>query len=384
MPASNPREAREAQLLAPFAQKSQNSRGRRYPEPEENWRTPYQRDRDRIIHSRAFRQLGHKTQVFLDSTGGRLRTRLTHTIEVAAIARNLAQALNLNEDLAEAISLAHDLGHAPFSHKGEQTLNQLMSNAGGFEHNRQSLRVIELLEHKHPNFPGLNLTWEVREGLAKHHTACDSPAPNRQFHFPNPSLEAQIANLADEIAYDSHDLDDGIQSGLLSETQLAQNLEIWHQANTQVRNAFPNAPAEPRRHLIIRTIIDCQAKDVVAATLTNIAQTQPQSPDDVRQQPQPLANYSPTLQPAKQQLKNYLFKNLYYHPQVHQPTTQAVQTLEKLFRLYQKSHHHLPKKVQAQIPAQGLQRAICDHIAGMTEHTLYTRALVFGLISLKP
>ena len=384
MHANNPRTTREAQLLAPFAQKSQNSRGRHYPEPEENWRTPYQRDRDRIIHSRAFRQLGHKTQVFLDSTGGRLRTRLTHTIEVAAIARNLAQALNLNEDLAEAISLAHDLGHAPFSHKGEQTLNQLMVNNGGFEHNRQSLRVIELLEHKHPNFPGLNLTWEVREGLAKHHTACDSPTPNHQFHFPNPSLEAQIANLADEIAYDSHDLDDGIQSGHLSEIQLTKNLEIWSQANTQIRNTFPNAPAETRRHLIIRTIIDRQAKDVVATTLTNLATTQPQSPDDIRQLPQPLANYSPPLQPAKQQLKNYLFKNLYYHPQVHQPTTQATQTLEKLFRLYQKSPHNLPSQTQAQIPTQGLQRAICDHIAGMTEHTLYTQSLALGLIFSKP
>ena len=381
MHASNPREAGEARLLASFAQKSQDSRGRRHFEPEENWRTRYQRDRDRIIHSRAFRQLGHKTQVFLDSTGGRLRTRLTHTIEVAAIARNIAQALKLNEDLAEAISLAHDLGHAPFSHKGEQTLNKLMADAGGFEHNRQSLRVIELLEHKHPGFPGLNLTWEVREGLAKHHTACDSPAPNRQFHFPNPSLEAQIANLADEIAYDSHDLDDGIQSGLLSETQLAQNLEIWTQADAQVRKAFPNAPAEPRRHLIIRAIIDRQAKDVVAATQTSLDQIQPQSANDVRLHPRPLANYSPALQPAKQQLKKYLFKNLYYHPQVHQPTTQAVQTLEKLFRLYQKSPRNLPPQAQAQISAQGLQRAICDHIAGMTEHTLYTQAAALGLAS---
>src|SRR5205809_4279345 len=200
----------ERQNLAPYAQFSADTRGRKHPEDPPDWRTHYQRDRDRVIHSRAFRRLEYKTQVFLNGTADHLRARLTHTMEVAAISRNIARALKLNEDLAEAIALAHDLGHSPFGHKGEAVLARLMKNHGGFEHNRQSLRIVEELEQKYPRFPGLNLTWEVREGLAKHYTPHDHPSKRRGFAARSSSLEAQVANLADEIAYYSHDLDDGL------------------------------------------------------------------------------------------------------------------------------------------------------------------------------
>src|SRR5215471_249035 len=253
----------EKQNLAPYAQFSAETRGRKYEETQAEWRTEYQRDRDRVIHSRAFRRLEHKTQVFLNGTGDHLRTRLTHTIEVAAISRNIARALRLNEDLAETIALAHDLGHSPFGHKGESELNRLMKPSGGFEHNRQSLRIVEELEQKYPRFSGLNLTWEVREGLSKHRTAYDRPGQIEGFSTKSPSLEAQVANLADEIAYYSHDLDDGLDSGLLSEQQLGRSVLLWRQAAKIVAQEYGSLPDESRRYFIIRCITESQVKDVV-------------------------------------------------------------------------------------------------------------------------
>src|SRR3954470_8736783 len=217
-------EERERLILAPFAQLSAESRGREYKEVPPEWRTDFQRDRDRVIHSRAFRRLEYKTQVFLNGTGDHLRTRLTHTIEVAGISRNIARALRLNEDLTETIALAHDLGHSPFGHRGEAVLNRLMKEHGGFEHNKQSLRVVEEIEQKYPRFPGLNLTWEVREGLVKHFSAYDHPSRRAGFEAKSSSLEAQVANLADEVAYYSHDLDDGLDAALLDEEHLTKNV----------------------------------------------------------------------------------------------------------------------------------------------------------------
>src|SRR6185295_9358890 len=219
----------ECENLAPYAQFSADTRGRVYAEAPPEWRTDYQRDRDRVIHSRAFRRLEYKTQVFLNGSGDHLRTRLTHTMEVAGISRNIARALRLNEDLTETIALAHDLGHSPFGHNGETVLNKLMRGHGGFEHNRQSLRIVEELEQKYPGFAGLNLSWEVREGLVKHYTAYDHPSKRPGFDAKSSSLEAQVANLADEITYYSHDLDDGLTSGLLSEKVLGANVSIWRQ-----------------------------------------------------------------------------------------------------------------------------------------------------------
>ena len=282
----------ERQTLAPFAQFSGDTRGRKYPEPPPEWRTQFQRDRDRVIHSRAFRRLEYKTQVFLNGTGDHLRTRLTHTMEVAAISRNIASALRLNTDLAETIALAHDLGHSPFGHKGETVLNQLMRGHGGFEHNRHSLRIVEELEQKYPDFPGLNLSWEVREGLAKHQTAFDRPGAGNKFAAKNPSLEAQIANLADEITYYSHDLDDGLDSGLLSEKELRRHVRLWAHAARLVKKEHGDLPDECRRYFIIRTIIDLQIKDVVLTSERLISDAGVQSADDVRLHAKPLIRHS--------------------------------------------------------------------------------------------
>src|SRR5580658_9848366 len=256
-------EERERQMLAPFAQLSGETRGRLYPESPPPWRTEYQRDRDRVIHSRAFRRLEYKTQVFLNGTGDHLRTRLTHTMEVAAMARSLARALRLNEDLAETIALAHDLGHSPFGHRGEAVLNKLMREHGGFEHNRQSLRIVEELEEKYPGFRGLNLTWEVREGLIKHQTSYDQPGLRKGFTAKSPALEAQICNLADELIYGSHDLDDGLEAGLLSEEELRRHVRVFAQASETVRKEHGPLSGEVRRYFVIRCIIDDQVRDVV-------------------------------------------------------------------------------------------------------------------------
>src|SRR5579862_3471131 len=256
----------ERQILAPYAQLSGDTRGRDYPEPPPQWRTHYQRDRDRVIHSRAFRRLEYKTQVFLNGTGDHLRTRLTHTIEVAAVSRNIASALKLNEDLAESIALAHDLGHSPFGHKGETVLDRLMRKHGGFEHNRQSLRVVEELEQKYPDFPGLNLTWEVREGLMKHFLPGEHPSRRKGLEAKSSSLEAQVANLADEITYYSHDLDDGLDAGFLSETQLNREVLVWRDAAKAVQAEHGKLSDECRRYFVLRSITDRQIRDVVTTT----------------------------------------------------------------------------------------------------------------------
>src|SRR6202012_3496097 len=283
----------ERAILAPYAQFSGDTRGREYQEPPPEWRTHYQRDRDRVTHSRAFRRLEYKTQVFLNGTGDHLRTRLTHTMEVAAISRNIASALRLNTDLAENIELEPDLGHSPFGHKGETVLARLMKGHGGFEHNSHSLRIVEELEQKYPDFSGLNLSWEVREGLAKHHTAYDHPGKRKGFEPKNSSLEAQIANLADEITYYSHDLDDGLESGLLTEKKLAAHVRVWAQAVKLVKKQYGVLAEEARRYIIIRTIIDMQIKDVVFTSEKLLAKAGVKSADDVRLHARALVQHSP-------------------------------------------------------------------------------------------
>ena len=357
----------ERRNLAPCAQFSADSRGRKYKEPPPEWRTQYQRDRDRVIHSRAFRRLEYKTQVFLNGTGDHLRTRLTHTMEVAAIARNISRALRLNEDLAETIALAHDLGHAPFGHKGERVLNGLMRGHGGFEHNRQSLRVVEELEQKYPRFPGLNLTWEVREGLAKHRTSYDHPGKKKEFAGKSSSLEAQVANVADEISYYSHDLDDGLDSGLLSEKQLNRDVRIWRQASRTVSREYGRLPDECRRYFIIRCIIDLQVRDVVETTEKRILAAGVTSADDVRRQPSALVQYSPARRALNLELRRYLYKNLYYNPVVHVPNSRAVGMLADLFRHFLKHPADMGEQARKRARAAGRYRAICDYLAGMTD-----------------
>ena len=357
----------ERQTLAPYAQFSGDTRGRKHAEPPPDWRTHYQRDRDRVIHSRAFRRLEYKTQVFLNGTGDHLRTRLTHTIEVAAIARNIASALKLNSDLAETIALAHDLGHSPFGHNGESVLARLMKGRGGFEHNQHSLRIVEQLEQKYPNFPGLNLSWEVREGLAKHHTAYDRPDRSADFAAKNSSLEAQIANLADEITYYSHDLDDGLESDLLSERELAFNVRLWAQVAKKVKKEFGNLPNEARRYFIIRSIIDTQIRDVVQNSERLIHQVGVQSADDVRLHAKALITYSPERRKLNQELRKYLYKNLYFNPVVHEPNLRAVKMLGELFRYYLLHPEEIGESAQNRAKKTGLHRAVCDYLAGMTD-----------------
>jgi dGTPase len=360
----------ERQILALYAQFSDATRGRQFKEAPPVWRTQFQRDRDRVIHSRAFRRLEYKTQVFLNGTGDHLRTRLTHTIEVAAISRNIASALRLNTDLAETIALAHDLGHSPFGHKGETVLDELMRRHGGFEHNHHSLRIVEELEQKYPKFSGLNLSWEVLEGLAKHQTAFDRPGVKKGFVAKNPSLEAQIANLADEITYYSHDLDDGLDSGLLSEKELSRHVRLWAHTARLVKKEFGNLADECRRYFIIRTIIDLQIADVVETSERLIRTAGVQSADDVRRFSKPLVQYSPERRALNIELRRYLYKNLYFNPVVNEPHIRAKQLMRDLFNFYLKHPKEIGEQARKQIRRIGRHRAVCNYIAGMTDRYL--------------
>ncbi len=369
----------ERQVLAPFAQFSEETRGRDHAEAPPELRTQYQRDRDRVIHSRAFRRLEYKTQVFLNGTGDHLRTRLTHTMEVAAISRNIASALRLNTDLAETIALAHDLGHSPFGHKGETVLANLMKGHGGFEHNQHSLRIVEFLEQKYPNFSGLNLSWEVREGLAKHFTAYDHPGKRKGFDAKNSSLEAQIANLADEITYYGHDLDDGLDSGLLTEKELAKNVRVWAHADKLVRQEYGKLPDESRRYIIIRTIIDMQIKDVVENSERLIAKAGVKSADEVRLCAKPLVQHTPARNKLNMELRKYLYKNLYYNPVVHEPNLRAVKMLRELFHFYFKHPKEIGQSSRRRLKQVGLHRTVCDYIAGMTDrYVMQEYQRIFG------
>jgi len=288
-------------------------------------------------------------------------------MEVAAIARNLASALRLNADLAETIALAHDLGHSPFGHKGENVLNDLMRGHGGFEHNRHSLRIVQELEQKYPDFSGLNLSWEVLEGLAKHQTAFDRPGVPKAFVAKNPSLEAQIANLADEITYYSHDLDDGLDSGLLSEGKLSRNVRVWAHAARKVKREHGDLPDECRRYFIIRTIIDQQIKDVVETSEHLIREAGVFSADDARRCAKPLIRYGDERRELNVELRRYLYKNLYYNRVVNEPHIRARRLLRELFHFYMKHPEEIGEQARRQTRKAGLHRVVCDYIAGMTD-----------------
>ncbi len=360
-------EQRERRTLARYAQFSAATRGRVHPEAPPLWRTEFQRDRDRVIHARAFRRLENKTQVFLNGAGDHLRTRLTHTIEVAAAARNIARALNLHEDVAETFALAHDLGLSPFGHKVEGVLNKLMRDHGGFEHNRQSLRIVEELEQKYPGFRGLNLTWEVREGLAKHQTAYDRPVSGIDFSAKSPSLEAQIANLADELAYCAHDLDDGLEAGLLSEKKLAADVRLFAQAARATRKEHGPLPDETRRYFIIRCIIDWQVRDAVETSEAAMLEAGIETADDARRQPLPLIQHSPKRRQLNLGLRAYLSEHLYHNPVVHQPNERAGKMLEELFEFFLAHPRHLGEASRKRVGVIGRHRAVCDYLSGMTD-----------------
>ena len=373
-------EREERAQLSPFAVPPEGTAGRAHREPGHAFRSEIQRDRARIIHCSAFRRLDGKTQVFLNGTGDHYRTRLTHTIEVASISRTIARALRLNEDLAEAIALAHDLGHPPCGHTGEEELDRLMKNHGGFDHNAQSLRIVEVIEEKYPMRPGLNLTWDVREGIQKH--AGGYVHPTQGNRHPSPSLEAQVADLADEITYSSHDLDDGLDAGLLQPEKL-EAVPLWMRAVRRARGEY--AKTDPGRHrgFVIRCLVSELVEDLVRQTASNLARSKASSLEDIRNHPSRLAAFSPPIRRELTALRRFLFKNLYHHPEVAGANRQAARMISELFRWLAANPSKLGRKARSRIRKDGLERSICDYISGMTDRylALQHRELVVGRIA---
>ncbi len=360
----------EEARLAPYAMRSSLSRGRRHPEAEHRFRSPFQRDRDRIIHSRAFRRLEYKTQVFVNHEGDHFRTRLTHSIEVSQVARTIASALRLNVTLAEALSLSHDLGHTPFGHLGEKVLHHLMKDHGGFDHNRQSLRIVEHLEDRYPDFPGLNLSYEVREGIVKHSGPCDPVrAPEYAEYEPRtlPPLEAQMIDIADEIAYQHHDIDDGIDSGLLDPGFLAEGVPLWRSVYREALEDYPRAAPRQQVTVALRRLIDRLATDLVDTSRRAIEASGVESVEDVRRQEGPLMGLSPELADLNAELKRFLHEHLYRHHRIERMKDKARRIMIALFERYSENVNLLPEEHRAKIDAVGKERVLCDYIAGMTD-----------------
>ncbi|TMS59308.1 deoxyguanosinetriphosphate triphosphohydrolase [Imbroritus primus] len=353
--------------LAPYAARSALSRGRAHAEPGSTSRSEFQRDRDRIIHCTAFRRLEYKTQVFVNHEGDLFRTRLTHSLEVAQIARSIARHLGLNEDLVEAISLAHDLGHTPFGHAGQDALNTCMQQYGGFEHNLQSLLVVDVLEERYGGFDGLNLTFETREGILKHCSRVNAAAlgelGRRFLEGTQPSMEAQLANLADEIAYNNHDIDDGLRSGLLTIEQM-QDVPLWVEHHAEALRAFPGLNGRRLINETVRRMINALIVDLIATTQANVARLAPASIDDVRATG-PLVAFSEDMRREATALKRFLFQNLYRHYQVMRMSSKAGRIITDLFELFMDDPRLLPQQYQADGKDQ--PRLIAHYIAGMTD-----------------
>jgi dGTPase len=355
----------EDRTLAPYGMRSKNSKGRAYPDDEPEYRTAFQRDRDRILHTTAFRRLEYKTQVFINYEGDYYRTRLTHTLEVSQIARTIARALGANEDLVETICLAHDLGHSPFGHSGEVTLARLMQDFGGFDHNKQSLRIVTLLENRYPDFSGLNLTWEVREGIVKHESEYDVSDASDYNPDLRGNLEAQIANVADELAYTAHDLDDGLRSGMITPNDLA-GITLWEILSDSIgwRDTILD---ELTRHRLIRRLIGMAVTDLVYATHQRLRDGNVRSVEDLQRLPYNVIVFSEDMHRRNRQIKDFLYKNLYRHSRVVRMAVKAERIITDLFRAYRAEPSILPSHIREQIDDRGLERTICDYIAGMTD-----------------
>lgn len=363
--------------LAPYASDAAKSRGRAHPEPESRHRTPFQRDRDRIIHSTAFRRLKHKTQVFVAPEGDHYRTRLTHSLEVAQIARALGRTLRLDEDLCEALALAHDFGHPPFGHAGEEALDEAMGGFGRFDHNEQTLRVLTMLERRYPDFDGLNLCWETLEGIAKHNGPVESPSPtlraiDRMFPlelatFPGP--EAQVAAIADDIAYNNHDLDDGLRAGAFKVDDLR---EVPHVAAVfaRVRAQYPDIAETRLVHEMVRRLIGDMVEDVLAETARRLAMSAPVSVADVRNLPEAMVAFSPAMSEKERTLKDFLFRHMYRHEAVVAQTGRARVVVKQLFEMFIENPHELPPEWRRAASAPNspeTARIVADYIAGMTD-----------------
>ncbi len=364
-------------MLAPYAVTDAESRGRRHPEDPPRYRGEFQRDRDRIVHSAAFRRLEYKTQVFVNHEGDMFRTRLTHSIEVAQIGRSIARVLELNEDLTEAIALAHDLGHTPFGHAGQEALNHCMRDHGGFEHNLQSLRVVDELEQRYAAFPGLNLTFETREGILKHcsqlHARELGELGQRFLQRQQPSLEAQLANLADEIAYNNHDVDDGLRAGLISLEQLDE-VTLFARHHRKVQQSYPRLSGRRVVHEVVRRMINQQVVDLIDASRQRLAESAVADVAAVRACPEPLIGFSPQMQEENRQLKRFLRQMMYRHHRVHRMAAKARRIIEALFTEFMADPALLPEETREAALQGGREkgdagcaRAVADYIAGMTD-----------------
>jgi dGTPase len=369
-------EEMEEKCLAPYGLHSKESRGRVYPEEEPEYRTAFQRDRDRILHTTAFRRLEYKTQVFIIHEGDYYRTRLTHTLEVAQIGRTVARALGANEDLEETICLAHDLGHSPFGHSGEVALARLMKDYGGFDHNKQSLRIVTELEQRYPDFPGLNLTWEAREGIVKHESEYDTADAAEYNPELRGHLEAQIANAADELAYTAHDLDDGLRSGMITPDMLS-GLSLWEIMAESI-GWRGKALDDLTRHRLIRRLIGLEVSDLVTATDQRLRESGVRSVDELQRLAYNVIGYSEEMHRRNRQIKDFLYANMYRHHRVVRMAVKAERIITALFEAYREEPAMLPHHVQTWVEQRGIERTICDYIAGMTDrYALQEHAKLF-------
>ncbi len=355
----------EETRLAPYGMASSRSRGRRYPEEEHPYRTRYQRDRDRVVHSSSFRRLEYKTQVFVNHEGDNYRTRLTHSLEAAQIGRSVARTLGLNDELTECLVLGHDLGHTPFGHSGERAMDELMREHGGFEHNRQTLRILEVLEVRYPDFPGLNLTWEVREGIIKHKPDSDRSAPAEYAAGEAPTLEAQLVDFVDEIAYTNHDVDDGLTSGMITVEQVREQALFREVHDAVLAQGITDESIV--RHQVVRRLINRCAQDLIEATLATLAAARVSSVEDVRMAGRRLVCYSPEMARLLKDLKDFLFHNMYRHYRVVRMGDKAARILRDLFHAFVDEPLQLPPRNRERIERDGLHRVVCDYIAGMTD-----------------
>jgi dGTPase len=353
----------EFKNLKPYAVKSKLAKGKKYQEAFCENRTCYQRDRDRIIHSKAFRRLKHKTQVFVASESDHYRSRLSHTLEVTQISRHIARMLSLNEDLAEAVALAHDLGHTPFGHAGERELNKLMLSYGGFEHNKQSLRIVDLLESKYPGFPGINLTLEVRAGLIKKKNELDESEQELKYQ----TLEAQVCDIADEIAYNHHDLDDGLAASILDEGELASEVDIWIEMRKKLLSQHPNLDSTHIKSLVLSSLIASQISDVTRTTVNNIKTLGIQTLDDLQHINEPVVSFSEEMKAKNKQLREFLFKHYYTFYEIYRMNKQGQNIIKNLFDAFLEDSKLLPSKNQKRIGEWPKERVVCDYVSGMTD-----------------
>lgn len=368
----------EDRTLAPYAVHSGRGNGRVVSESRHPFRSDFQRDRDRIIHSRCFRRLEYKTQVFVNGTADHYRTRLTHTHEMTAVGRTLARALGANEDLTECIALAHDIGHSPFGHVGEETLNGLMREHGGFDHNKQSVRWVEILEQRYPDFSGLNLTWEVRAGLRKHEAHLPGASLDGRPIGPRQQIEAQIADIADDITYHAHDVDDGLDAGLLDEA-LLNELPFWRLAAQRVRTQYSALLDEHRRHLTVRNLLDMAVEDILRTSAARIDRFDPRGPDDVMECPLRLVAFSEEMQALHDDTRAFLFSHMYFHHAVADSNRESSRLMGRLFKHFVDHPRTMGRKARARIDRDGVWRAACDYVSGMTDRYALEQVREFGL-----